>query len=343
MANSKVSFSPKDFQLAIAPETTVGTPIEAAGQATYKYINIDSIEFPALNPQQVLDVRHGAGRTLKKVDMFLSNKLTVKEISFSGIADSTILPMLLSNITQETASTYDFEIAYDPDEIKVGEAATDNTKTFTVLLDSPQSGSQMQFPGCVLTSLTLNADIGEESGRVKFSGTFKTGVKPVLTGVSAITVTTATYFNSNYFMTDYGDAGDAGAATTIADIDDPVVKSFSLTMENDAQFMGFDADGNYQIIARALPEVSVTFDSTIKYDDETEGLINTFETQSTGTVANTLTALTSSTRNFGISIPAAVITDVSFSEEEAMFMSVSTKAVADAGETNLLSISVENS
>ena len=51
MANSKVSFSPKDFQLAIAPETTVGTAV--TDNATFNYINIDSIEFPSLNPQQV--------------------------------------------------------------------------------------------------------------------------------------------------------------------------------------------------------------------------------------------------------------------------------------------------
>jgi len=208
MANSKVSFSPKDFQLAIAPETAAGTAIQAAGNGTFNYINIDSIEFPSLNPQQVLDVRHGTGRTLKAVDMFLTNKLTVKEISFSGIADDTILPVLLQNITQETSSTYDIEFDYDPTEIKVGDVYSDNTGTFTVLIESPQSGYQMLFGGCVLTSLSISADIGEESGRVKFSGTFKSGMVPDLSPTDLAPSNGTAHFNSNYFMSDYGDAGD---------------------------------------------------------------------------------------------------------------------------------------
>lgn len=340
MANSKVSFSPKDFQLAIAPETAAGTAIQAAGNGTFNYINIDSIEFPSLNPQQVLDVRHGTGRTLKAVDMFLTNKLTVKEISFSGIADDTILPMLLQNITQETSSTYDIEFNYEPTEIKVGDVYSDNTGTFTVLIESPQSGYQMLFGGCVLTSLSISADIGEESGRVKFSGTFKSGMVPDLSPTDLAPSNGTAHFNSNYFMTDYGDAGDAGADTTIAGIADPILKSFSFTLENDAQFMGFDAAGSYQVIARALPEVSATFDASIKYDDETARLVEDFNNQSTGTVANTLAALTSSTRNVGVSMPTSIITDVSFSEEEAMFLSVSTKAVASTS-GNLVSITEE--
>ena len=340
MANSKVSFSPKDFQLAIAPETAAGTAIQAAGNGTFNYINIDSIEFPSLNPQQVLDVRHGTGRTLKAVDMFLTNKLTVKEISFSGIADDTILPVLLQNITQETSSTYDIEFDYDPTEIKVGDVYSDNTGTFTVLIESPQSGYQMLFGGCVLTSLSISADIGEESGRVKFSGTFKSGMVPDLSPTDLAPSNGTAHFNSNYFMSDYGDAGDAGADTTIAGIADPILKSFSFTLENDAQFMGFDAAGSYQVIARALPEVSATFEASIKYDDETARLVEDFNNQSTGTVANTLAALTSSTRNVGISIPDSIITDVSFSEEEAMFLSVSSKAVAGTS-GNLVSITEE--
>jgi hypothetical protein len=293
-----------------------------------------------LNPQQVLDVRHGTGRTLKAVDMFLTNKLTVKEISFSGIADDTILPMLLQNITQETSSTYDIEFDYEPTEIKVGDVYSDNTGTFTVLIESPQSGYQMLFGGCVLTSLSISADIGEESGRVKFSGTFKSGMVPDLSPTDLAPSNGTAHFNSNYFMTDYGDAGDAGADTTIAGIADPILKSFSFTLENDAQFMGFDAAGSYQVIARALPEVSATLEASVKYDDETARLVEDFNNQSTGTVANTLAALTSSTRNVGISIPDSIITDVSFSEEEAMFLSVSTKAVASTS-GNLVSITEE--
>ena len=342
-SNLKTAYSPKEFELAIAHEAVVGTASSTDGD--YKLINIDSIEMPALNPQQVLDVRHGAGRTLKAVDMFLNNNLTVKEISFSGVADATILPKLVKNITQDGSADGISSIlaAYNPDEIKVGDStgsgATDlDTATFSVLLNVPESSNSMLFTGCVLTSLTLNGDIAEESGRIKMSGTFKTGMKPAFN--SNLNPTSTTHFNTNYFTTDYGDDADTNAVTTIADVTEPILKSFSCTIENDAQFMGFNAAGDYQIIARALPECIVTFDSVVKYDADTDGLVASFEQQSTSTVANTLTAKDSVTRNVDFSIPKAIITDVSFSEEEAMFLSVSTRAVAGTS-GSLIDITIE--
>ena len=339
MANLSTAFSPKEFELAIAHEATVGTASSTVGD--YILMNIDSIEMPSLNPQQVLDVRHGAGRTLKEVDLFLSNDLTVKEISFSGIADATILPKLVKNITQDASGASSIPASYDPSELKVGDStSTADVGTFSVLLNVPSSSNSMLFTGCVLTSLTLNGDIAEESGRIKMSGTFKTGMKPSFT--SDLNPTSTAHFNTNYFTTDYGDDGDTGAETKIAGIDDPIMKSFSCTIENDAQFMGFNAAGSFQIIARALPEASVTFDSVIKYDADTDGLIATFEGQDgSSTVANTLTAKDSVTRNIDFSIPKAIITDVSFSEEEAMFLSVSTRGVAGASGTDLVAITIQ--
>jgi len=342
MANLSTSYSPKEFQLAIANEGTVGTA--SSTDSDYILINIDSIEMPSLNPQQVLDVRHGAGRTLKEVDVFLSNKLTVKEISFSGIADATVLPKLVKNITQD-ASTFAIEAAYDPTDIKVGDTtANADTGTFSVLVQSPEANNSMLFTGCVLTSLTLNGDIAEESGRIKMSGTFKTGMIPSFT--SNLAPTSTAHFNTNYFTTDYADdAVTADADIVIAGVTSPILKSFSCVIENDAQFMGFDQNGNYQIIARALPEVAVTFDAVLKYDADTDGLVASFESQDgSSTVVNTLTAKTDVSgdvpRNIDLSIPKAILTDVSFSEEEAMFLSVSTKAVAGTS-GNLIGITIE--
>ena len=50
MANLSAAFSPKEFELAIAHEATVGTASSTVGD--YILMNIDSIEMPSLNPQQ---------------------------------------------------------------------------------------------------------------------------------------------------------------------------------------------------------------------------------------------------------------------------------------------------
>lgn len=341
MADLAEGFSPKQFQLAFAAEKD-GIGGGESTDADYKFINIDSIEMPSLNPNQVLDVRHGAGRTLKAVDMFLSNKLTVKEINFSGVADNTTLPMLISNITGVADASGDqtFTIAYNYAgiDLSYGDSVSDNTKTFAVHLTTPEGNEQMYFKGCVLTSLTISADIADESGRFKVSGTFKTGCVPVLNDTD-IDPTGTTHFNSNYSMVDYGDSNTSGAETVIAGIADPVLKSFSLTIENDAVFSGYDANGNFQQIHRAIPEASVTFDAVVKYDADTDQLMRTFETQSTSTIANTLTAQ-DTTPALDISLPTCIITDVSFSEEDAMFLSVSHKAVASTS-GNILSVNVQ--
>jgi hypothetical protein len=335
MAISATSVSPKDFQLGIIKEATAGTAVVSS----MNLINIDSLELPALNPLQVTDVRHGTGRTLKQVDTFASNKVTVKEISFSGIADSTILPILLENITQDSSGVgssgddlYEVLNNYEPSAIDIGTTTdSDNSMIFTVAVDNAVNSSySMVFKGCVLTSLTINGDIGEESGRVKMSGTFKTGMVPDLSPSSAPTFGSTAHFNNNYFVTDFD-------TTKVAGVADCVLKSFSLTLENDAQFMGFDSSGNYQVIQRALPEVIATCDSVVKYDGNTQALIESFEGQSfgddTGHVDIDL-QMSSGTNKIGIDIDHTLMTDVSFSEEEAMFLSISQKAIADATATN---------
>ena len=335
MAISATSVSPKDFQLGIIKEATAGTAVVSS----MNLINIDSLELPALNPLQVTDVRHGTGRTLKQVDTFASNKVTVKEISFSGIADSTILPILLENITQDSSGVgssgddlYEVLNNYEPSAIDIGTTTdSDNTMTFTIAVDNAvNSAYSMVFKGCVLTSLTINGDIGEESGRIKISGTFKSGLVPDLSPASAPTFGSTAHFNNNYFVTDFD-------TTKVAGVADCVLKSFSLTLENDAQFMGFDSSGNYQVIQRALPEVIATCDSVVKYDGNTQALIESFEAQSIGDSSGTVDVdlqASSGTNKIGIDINNTILTDVSFSEEEAMFLSISQKAVADATATN---------
>ena len=339
MADLAEGFRPKQLQLAIAAEAD-GIGGGEATDADYKFINIDSIEFPSLNPQQVLDVRHGAGRTMKAVDMFLSNKLTVKEISFSGIADATILPMLLSNITTDASSAYEIAFNYAGIDLSYGDSVSDNTKTFAVVVVTPEAAQQMYFKGCFLTSLTISGDVGEEAGRLKISGTFKSGCIPALNDTSIVPTHDRASFNTNYFMTDYGDSGSTNAVTTIAGISDPVMKSFSLTIENDVVMSGYDTSGNFQQMHRGIPEVAVTFDAVVKHDGDTDNLIQTFGEQSTSTVANTLTAEDGVTRNVDISLPTCIITDVSFSEEDAMFLSVSSKAVAGTS-GNIVSITIQ--
>ena len=95
------AFSPKQFQLGFKDETVVGTGVTSS----MMLLDVDSVEFPNLAPLQVFDMKQGNGRVFQISDAYIDEVLQTKEISFSGTADATSLPKLLSNITNSPGLT----------------------------------------------------------------------------------------------------------------------------------------------------------------------------------------------------------------------------------------------
>mgnify|MGYP003111870858 CR=1 FL=1 len=324
MALDGQALSPKEFLLAFKPETTIGTE----NVSSMNLLNVDSVSSPSFNLSQVLDVRNGVGRTAKVADAFTDEKGTRKEISFSGTADNTTLPILLQAITTtavgSSPASYDIAYNWTPPEIQVGTGSiSDNLHTFTVAISHPEAGNDhsMVFKGCVLTALSLTGSMGTESGRIKISGTFATGSQGTF-GQARPTSTTA-YSSTNYSMTQWT------AKTTIAGIADCVISDFTLNLENPSEFLGFNASGDPQAVVRGVPEIMCSVDATVKADDNTSGLHNSYKAG--GTSASVLLsnhATWSSATTFGISMANGVLTGVDYSEASAMFYSVSIKGLA---------------
>ena len=330
-AGDSAAYSPKEFKVAIAFEDTTGTA-ETTG---FISLDVDSVGFPSLNPVQAVDVRTGTGRVLKEADFFQSNKGVVREFSVSGNAWSNGITPLLENMCNDTSSPYSVSDTYSPKEVEHGTTSiADFTSTFTVALVSPESNSTIIMPGCVCTSLSLNGDMGTESGRVKFSATFKTGYKPSLSATDP-TISTLYSAGNQRYMTDWT------ATKTVAGIANSVIQSFTLNLENDAVMLGYQgSDGDPEVIGRS-GEFMATLDAQIKYDSNTEPLINSFETQSPST-AGVLTqfsndATWASATSFGIKLDDGVMTNVAFSEGDVMMLDVSQKATAASG-SNLFEV-----
>ena len=110
--------------------------------------------------------------------------------------------MLLENITQDASGAYEIAFNYAGIDLSYGDSVSNNTKTFAVVVVTPEAAQQMYFKGCLLTSLTISGDIAEESGRLKISGTFKSGCIPALNDTSIVPTHDRASFNTNYFMTD---------------------------------------------------------------------------------------------------------------------------------------------
>ena len=79
---SNIAFSPKEWEVWMLGESTLGTAVTHA--SNMYQLDVDGISMPSLNVNQSLDLRSGTGRTLKAKDFYQDNNLRVVEVSLSG-------------------------------------------------------------------------------------------------------------------------------------------------------------------------------------------------------------------------------------------------------------------
>ena len=337
MALLTTSYSSSAFKIAIAEQDIFGT-ITAAGGNAYHALDVDSISSPSLNLNQTMDVRSGS-RVLQTTDFFHTKVGAISEISVSGTATTAALDMLLENMMSEAEGTASgvYSFLSNASAQSVGSGSTGQVGTLlSIAMISPITDMDLGFKDCVVTALSLSGDAGTEGGRIKFSATFKTGSAVDATQVTTVgAVDTAfTAATENYTMNSW-----VAGYRQLVGVPDLVMSSFSLSLSNDANFLGLVSTG-FETISRA-GEFSATLDATIKYDDKCQAFFENFLDQVTGasegaTLLNHQAALTDA--KFGISFPASVITNVSFNEQAMMMMDVSVKATG-GGSTALVEVS----
>ena len=313
------TYSPKEFRVSVGYEATSGTKDVDALVS----MDIDSVGFPSLNPIQSLDVRSGSGQTAKLVDAFKTNKGTVKEITISGNAYHTSVLNLLTNLTGDTTSPIQVNHAHTGADIVRGTGSTaDFSKTVTVVIESPGTDHDLIFSGCVVTAMSFSGDMGTEGGRIKYSATFKTGDVPEL---SAGSLNAATLYSAGTQRDMTG-----WTITTLGGIADTVMNSFTLNLEHDAHFLGFDTSGNPEVIGRGA-EFSATLDAQIVYNVDSEALINNYEAGAAFTTSGAIIcgndATIASQTLFGFHIATTALTNVAYSEGDVMMLDSSWKAL----------------
>ena len=328
MPANATAYSPKEWSVWVKKEATAGTTVLAT-TGMYQ-LDVDSVGFPSLNPTQVLDVRTGAGRTFKADDFFQDNVMRTVEMSVSGtLHNDAGHKLLLQNICDSFADPVIVATAWTPPTITYGVAnTTDSEETMTLVVKAPDhsSAQSMVLNGCVVTSFNYTSDAGTEGGRLKFNATLQTGIQPTLDEATTLAGNNLFANSTDMFLS-------SASAKKINNID-VLMQSFGVTIENPAVFAGISSTG-YEIVGRGS-EISVTAESVIKYDSTTDGLINTFDAQTTSMATNAF-AVTSS-GNWGATIDNGVFTDVSLNEGDFMQLNVAIKAVDDSA--TLLSIDV---
>tara|TARA_Y100001970_G_C14239091_1_gene863751 strand:- start:434 stop:1435 length:1002 start_codon:yes stop_codon:yes gene_type:complete len=328
MATVAHSFSPKEFKCFVISDAT-NAGASGIDASNMQQLDVDSISFPSLNVNQTLDVRSGVGATLKDEDFFQDNKMRVVELSLAGtLHDDAGHRLLIANIcgaaqaddTNQTIGSGHKIVAQ-----KYGAAVTNNASSLTVVLQPSDVSNQtgLEFPGMVVTNFSISADAGTEGGRYKWSATLQSGKLPDLASTAAAGSTA--YANTTGTTL----ASASGVKVYNADA---VLNSFTTTIDYPAVFTGITSTG-YEIVSRGA-ECSVTHDCQVKYDGNTKGLVNSFDTQTAANAETTFIVVNNG--KFGVDTANGVLTNVAYSEGDIMMLDCSIKAVDDGTDDVLI-------
>tara|TARA_Y100000310_G_scaffold255998_1_gene263687 strand:- start:41 stop:1051 length:1011 start_codon:yes stop_codon:yes gene_type:complete len=324
MANA--AFSPKDFKAWIIEETktgqSAGTLDSPAITSGLLQLDVDSVAFPSIAPNQNLDVRTSIGRVLHSEDFFQENVQRTTEVSLSGTYHNDVGHILLMQSAcgvnlQATVADVIIPTAATTVSGKYGESEAN--KTFTLVLASPDVADayNIVLVGCLCTSFSLSAETGSDGGVYKWSATISTGCKPITndTTTEAGTVYTSAPISISTLT----------GATTVNSIASTVISSFSVTVDSPAVYSGVAATG-FAAFARGA-ELAVTCAAQVKYDSVTRPLLNNFNTQTTHDAADFFTMTQAGASDCSIAIGAGVLTSAALSEGDIMMIDVEGKAV----------------
>jgi len=317
MAKVAHAFSPKEWKVGIVSDAT-NAGASGIGE-TMNQLDVDSIGFPSLNVTQKLDVRSGVGRTFKDEDFFQDNILRASEISLSGtLHNDTGHKLLAQNICNDVTTDIAVASGFSPASQKYGAAITNAASSLTVVFQPSDITNQvgLEFFGCVVTAFSINAETNTDGGQYKWSATLQTGMKPDLGSMAEPTITA--YTNTDIPLL----SSSSGHKVLNVDV---ILNSFSVALENPAVFTGV-ASGGYEVVSRGA-EMAVSVEAQVKYDGNTKGFINSFDTQSSAQSGDMF--VITNNNAFGVNVQNGIFTNVALSEGDIMMLDCSIKSVDD--------------
>mgnify|MGYP003659739969 CR=1 FL=1 len=117
-------------------------------------------------------------------------------------------------------------------------------------------------------------------GRFNYSATFQTQSAPAKGEVAMVSGQYADIGSNYVFLSEadekHLDITNYDGSTDEADYF-PLFKSFNMTIDCPTQFLGATGtNGEPEVWGKALPELSITYGGTIKYDDDSDNMIEAF-------------------------------------------------------------------
>ncbi len=317
MATVAHAFSPKEWKVGIVSDAT-NAGATGIGSTMYQ-LDVDSIGFPSLNATQKLDVRSGVSRTFKDEDFFQDSILRTVEISLSGtLHNDAGHKLLLQNICNDASGDIAVATGFTAASQKYGAAVDSAISSLTLVMQPSDVSNQqgLEFFGCVVTAFSITAEGGADGGQYKWSATLQTGKKPDLASTASPTI--SAYANTDIPLL----SSSTGHKVFNVDV---ILSSFTASLENSAVFTGVASDG-YEVVSRGA-EIAVSVETQVKYDGNTKGFVNSFDTQSAALSGNMF--VITNNNAFGIDVQNGVFTNVALAEGDLMMLDCAIKSVDD--------------
>tara|TARA_R110000824_G_scaffold61923_5_gene164304 strand:- start:4202 stop:5275 length:1074 start_codon:yes stop_codon:yes gene_type:complete len=265
----------------VAGSNGVGT-FNSATDSTWKRLDVDSVTFPTFSPVTEFEMRSGSGRVAQFDQVYTSDKRVITEFSLSGRLTTQDLPIFAENTIGLASASDKIEVpsGYTPASPATGGTVVtgDYHLGLSFYFAAPGGASvadSYKLTGCVCTSLTLAADMDDAAGRFSFDATFQTAFAVAKGAVSTASMTGIG--STKLFLADLGYKTITLNGTTTLAANDALWKSVSCTIDSPVQFLGTTGtSGNPEVIARGVPETTFVLNGSVKYDTDTDQIIEAY-------------------------------------------------------------------
>ena len=291
MGLNATTYSGKQFKVFLAAEQTTGT--FANTDESFYRVDVEGITLPPFSPTQEFEMRTGSGRIAEFDQVFSSSKRVSTEFTLSGRLTQEMWVILMESVTGDefdggTGSDSVLSLAYNYGGLgfKVGQdpdGASDWSYLLSVYFAAPNAADSYSLKSCTCTSFSIDADMDTAAGRFNYSATFQTQSAPAKGEQSGLVAAaeSAHPIGTNNLYLSLLDEKDINvkAWETGSDQDNitPLFKSFTMTVDCPTQFLGASgANGEPEVWGKALPELTITWGGSIKYDDETDNMVEAF-------------------------------------------------------------------
>jgi len=286
MALNTSTYSGKQFAVYLASETTTGT--FNSDDSNYHRIDIEGITLPTFNPSQEFEMRTGTGRIAEFDQVFSTTQRVKTEFTLTGRLTQEMWVILMENVTgDEFDGGADNSVLTLPYNGGLGfglatnpSGVTDFAYLLSVYFQAPNASDSWSLKSCTCTSFNISADMDTAGGRFNYSATFETQSAPAKGEVAMVAGQYSEIGSNTVFLSlqdeKHLDISKYDGSTDVADYF-PLFKSFNMTIDCPTQFLGTTgATGDPQVWGKALPELSITWGGSIKYDEVSDSMIEAF-------------------------------------------------------------------